>query len=159
NEDVDIIINRIFNMVISMLEDSIEAINEKDWEALRKMKSRDYVMNSYVSYCQRLINKFGYSSFSKSGLIMVYLKIVEMISDKICAIFKHCAKNKINITLEIKQLLIIYRMIQRIHSKFDSKKISEFNKERLKLKSSKINVDEIKELLFDLIEVEIQFNI
>ena len=39
-EDVNQIINRIFNMNISMLEDAVTAIEEKEWIVVRKLKRR-----------------------------------------------------------------------------------------------------------------------
>ena len=56
-EDLNKILSRIFNLNISMIEDSIEAIKNKNWEDLAKMKYRDYRINPYISYCLRHINK------------------------------------------------------------------------------------------------------
>jgi hypothetical protein len=44
---------------ITLVEDSIEYINNKNWDDLSKIKKRDYTINSYISFCFRSINKFG----------------------------------------------------------------------------------------------------
>jgi phosphate uptake regulator len=73
-EDVDKILNRIFNMNISLMEDALEAVKAENWTTLADMKRRDWTINSYIEYCLRQLNKFGYTQYSKTGLMNTYTK-------------------------------------------------------------------------------------
>lgn len=167
-EDVDKILSRIFNINIAVMEEGIEAIKTNDYETLSLMKRKDYIINSYVSYCQRQINKFGYVQFSKGGLMTAYLKLLEMISDKIIKILIRIGKEKIKTNEKIiSKVLEVYRIIQRLHFGYNQEKLIEFNNIRETLskniessnKNLKTDFTELTDLMFDLGEVEMQINI
>src|SRR3989344_98347 len=166
--DLNKIINRIFNLTVALLEDSIEAIKLKEWNTLIKIKYRDYVINSYVSYCFRSINKFGYSPFSQTGVIHSFLKIIEIFSDKLCVLFESIGKEKarsvkvntLNLVLEM------YNELRQVHFKYSIEKIITFDENRQKLLK---NIEEMPsyaipvlndlvDLFFALEELEMQLN-
>jgi phosphate uptake regulator len=167
--DLNKIINHIFNLIIAMMEDSLTAIEEKDWELLKNIKKRDFNINSYVSYCLRHLNKFGYKDFSKIGIMHTYIKILEISADKVSALFTGIGIKEIKISKDektIKKIVSMYRNLQRLHPNFKREKLLEIEKEREKIKKniSKIDVHlkvyftEILELFFDIVELEIQLN-
>jgi len=167
--ELEQILSRIFNLNIALLEDSIEAIRTEDWTLLSDIKRRDYNINSYISYCLRQLNKFGYTPLSKLGLIHAYIKILEMVSDKFCALFAGIGKNKIKIGKEkviFSELLELYKLLQRIHFNFTKERLIEIEERRNKLllklpiSDNHLNLylTEILELFFDLEEMEIQLN-
>ena len=168
-EDLDKIISRIFNLNVALLEDAIEAIKTKDWELLADIKRRDYSINSYISYCLRQLNKFGYTPLSKLGLMHGYIKVLEMLSDKFCTLFVGVGKEEINLEKEltiISGLLELYKSVQRIHFKFTQERLIEIEEKRLKLLEEipkthvhvKLYLVEILELFFDLEELEMQLH-
>src|SRR3989344_7337330 len=167
--EVDKILNRIFNLNIALLEDSLEAIKTQDWDLLADIKRRDYHINSYISYCLRQLNKFSYTPLSKLGLMHGYIKMLEMISDKLCTLFAGIGKQRIKAEKDfttISELLEMYRMIQRIHFKFTQERLIELEERRNQLlgrlpaKNNHINLylTEILELFFELEEIEMQLN-
>jgi len=168
-EELDNILSRIFNMNIALIEDCIEAVKTKDNHTLERVKYRDYNINSYVSYYLRKINKFGYKEMSKVGAMHSYIKIIEMISDKLCVLFEGIVKEKIDARKEINvfnNILEVYKNIQRIHFGYSQEKLKQLEVERQKLmeklpKNQHLRqyTIEIYELFFDLIELETQLHI
>jgi len=167
-EDIDKILARIFNMNIDMISDSLDAIKNNEWELLSKIKKRDYTINSYISYCLRQLNKFNYIQFSKTGLMNTYIKLIEMFSDKLAALFVFIGNNKIKIDNKIiLKILDIYNLIRKTHFNYSQNLLSELDSLRLdfsKLINSqdnelKLYLDEISNILFDIEELEMQLHV
>lgn len=166
-EDVGKILNRVFNLNISMAEDAVSMIKSKDYKGLADMKRRDYAINSYISYCNRQINKFGFSPFSKIGVMHTYLKVLEMLADAMSALFVEIGKNKAKISSEqISLLLELLKHLQAMHTNFSHERlIFSEEKRQAALKKAK-NMpsvlrhpfSRVMELFFDLEELELQMN-
>lgn len=167
--DVDQIVNRIFNLTIALLEDALEAAVKKDWKTLEAIKNFDYNINSYVSYCLRQLNKYGYASFSKTGTMHSYIKILEMMGDKLCDLFLGVARERVAFKSEsvvLGSLLELLRSAHRLHSKVAQDKMIVFEDDRKKLLGALSGIDdhvrlyltEILELFFDLEQLEMQLN-
>jgi len=156
--ELDKVLNRVFNLIIAMLEDGVEATKKKDWEVLSKMKLRDFTVNSYVSYCQRQLSKFGFSPFSKVGAMHTYLKMLELISDKISAFMESMGSSKKGETKLLEALLNIFRSIHRMHFGFSQERLLEVEQERKKLVQNEQIVD-LTSLLYGLEELELQFQV
>ncbi|MEA3514011.1 MAG: hypothetical protein U9R34_00885 [Nanoarchaeota archaeon] len=166
--DINKILKRLFNLNLSLLEDSIESIKSKEWNDLSRVKHRDYVINSYVSYCFRSINKFGYTPFSKIGVMHSFLKIFEMFSDKLCSLFEIIAEHKAK-SVKLKTLQHITEMLKQvrhIHFKYSEEAIIkiEMNRQELIKFIAKMPpyttpfLKDIENIYFALIELEMQLH-
>jgi phosphate uptake regulator len=153
-EDVDTIISRLHNMVLSMITDSNTAAQEKKWDALQAIKQQDYVFNSYVSYAQRLINKFGYQQFSKTGIIITYLKLLEVFADTICEYAKESAKKKQTISFE--PLHACMKQAIKAHTKYNQKEIISLEKLRQDIPN---HFEKSKSQMYELLELIVQMHI
>ncbi len=166
DENIHKIVDRIFNINIDLLDDGIEAIKNKDWEVLKDIKARDYLINSYVSFCLRHLNKFGYEPSSKAAPFHTYLKILEMMSDRFCDIFLDIEKTKSQKNIEVvKQIRDQYLEAVQIHRKYEVSKILEIDKKRQKLNMLKIkdldvnySFKRIMGLFHELEELEAELN-
>jgi phosphate uptake regulator len=143
SEDINSITSRIFYICIDMLED---IKNEKDKSL---MKKRDYLINSYTSYCMRLQNKYMHNS----SMLLSYFRIIEMIADKICIFF---AENDVSKN-SIQNLQELFRQFLSLHTKFSMTKLKEVELFRKKLESTEIK--SIATAFFELEEIELQLNI
>jgi len=168
NLDLNKILSRIFNLTISLLEDGITELKKENWDFLNKIKKRDCVINSYISLGQRHINKFGYSTFSKGGVMHSYIKILEMLADKICLLYISIGKNKPKHTKEtyfLEKIANLFKEYHRLHFRFKIEKlvsieeIREKTKEELLQTNTSFHFREIFELLYDLQELEMQLHI
>jgi phosphate uptake regulator len=160
-EDVDALVARIFSMLVAMLDDALAAVKSRDWEVLVTMKRRDRVLNSYVSYCQRLMNKYGYVAFSKTGLLVAYLKLLEMLADHCCVLMRIVGRGRLDAQKELDRLLQAARLLHRLHTDYSEKRLAQFESLRSSLTTDrKIIIPAmatIADLLFDIVEVELQF--
>lgn len=162
------ILERIFNLNLSLLEDSVESIKSKDWENLSQVKHRDYIINSYISYCLRSINKFGYKPFSKIGAAHSFLKIIEMLSDKLCSLFETIAKEKREYSKlkNLSHITEIFKQVRHVHFKYSEESIIKLEEERQKLIKiiNKMptcivpDLRNIEDIFFALIELEMQLH-
>ncbi|MFA6461951.1 MAG: AbrB/MazE/SpoVT family DNA-binding domain-containing protein [Candidatus Woesearchaeota archaeon] len=153
-------INHLYNLLISLVEDANQYVTKREWDHLDRLKKRDYNFNSYVSYCQRCLNKYGYVNLSKAGILHTYVKIMEMIADKICAEFMQIGqdKGKINSNL-VDHLLSVLRKMQRTRAELIYDRLSEIEAERIKALKLKGDFSEVFQLIFDLEELELQLKI
>jgi len=165
--DIQKIVSRIFNMMINTIEDAIDANKKKDFVLLSALKKRDYHINSYINYAHRQINKFGYEPYSKGAIMHTYLKILEILSDKICNLFTCIGNEKQDIdTNIINEILLYVRHVQKAHFKFDRETLldvdslqEKFKEIISKSKSNHYSLSELASAMFDLEEVIIQLNV
>ncbi len=166
-EDVDKILNRLFNMNISLLEDASDAMRSKDWDFLMSVKTRDWAINSYIEYCLRQLNKFSYRQFSKTGIMNTYIKIIEMLSDRICELLIKSGEEKIKVSDKvITGIIEMYKQIQSNHFNYSKEKLLEFDNSRTALiklidsENKKIYryLNQLVGLFFEVEELEIQLH-
>jgi len=164
-EDIDKILCRIFNMNIAMLDDAIDACKKKDLEALAKMKRRDYDINSYIAYCLRQLGKFGFTPISKTGIMHSYIKILEMVSDKLCAICMAMGKGELKSDPKLLcELKDIYNVMYRTHFKQKKDALILLEKKRAMILRysakdtlGEVYTKDILDLLSNLEELEMEF--
>ncbi|MFT7616340.1 MAG: phosphate uptake regulator [Candidatus Woesearchaeota archaeon] len=166
--DVNKMVTRVFHMIISFIQEMHEHALAKDYPVLVDAKRRDLLINSYIMYAQRLINKYGYREVGKGGLMHTYLKILEIISDKLALIFIAIGENeKYDEPALLEEVICIFQELQATHTKYAQEKIVKFEQTRVKFLEHLPGIDkmyeqqynEIGSLLFDLEEVEIQLNL
>jgi|GEM_PF-3413384 len=168
--ELDKMVSRIFNLLVALLQEGKELSRQKSFDELRKLKMRDYTINSYMSYCIRHINKFGATPFSKTGTLHTTLKIIEIMADKICTLFVGVGKEEIRLTKELEAIEHVENMMKAfhiLHFGFTKERLIAMEQERealLKLIPDKdthttIYLTEIAELLYDLAELETQLHV
>jgi len=168
--DLNKLLNRIFHLIATLFDDALQAAKTKDWSLLANIKKRDYVINSYIAYYFRHMNKSRYNPFSKIGTMHSYVKILEMFADQICILFKVIGKQKLQVKNELSiltELLNLYRKLQSLHFGFTQEKFVAFENSRLVLNDSVVSLQEhtqlyaaeLLELLFDLEELDVELNI
>jgi len=79
--EFDSILRRTFLLLISMADDSLEAIKNKDYESLRNIRFMELTNNRYVTVCRRIINKFGLPSYPNPHFIYYIIEELERIAD------------------------------------------------------------------------------
>jgi len=159
SENLDKMLARMFHITITILEDSIDALKSKDYDVLAKMKDRDYHINSYASYCFRQLNKYGYKTYSKTGIMHTYVKILEMITDRICIYLAQIAKEKEKRGNELTRILELYKEIYSLHYNYSVNKLIEVEEGHHKMIQTKdIEFLASINLFFDILEIEMQLN-
>lgn len=79
--EFDPILRRTFLLLISMADDSLEAIKTKDYESLRNIRFMELTNNRYITVCRRIINKFGLHDYPNPNFIYYVIEELERLAD------------------------------------------------------------------------------
>ena len=160
--DLDKILHRIFHLNVVMLEDAVAAEKEQDWATLAEMKSRDWTINAYLNYCLRFLNRHNHPNL---GAMHTYIKLLEILTDKICALLVGMGTGHIKMP-QLSKLLAAYRQLYSTHFNFSRQKFLQLEEARLELakiprKQPVINIylTEMTEILVDLQEMEVNLHL
>lgn len=91
-EDFKAILRRIFLLMIDTAESLLEGIKKNDADLLATIEDKHNNVNTFVSYCLRLLNKYGHPDVKQTCF---YYHIIATI-DKIMDILKYKARDAIN---------------------------------------------------------------
>ncbi len=171
-EDFRIVLRRIFILLEEAVESLLEGIKKKDMDIVKTIEEKHDNITKFISYCLRLLNKYGYPDVKKTCF---YYHVIASL-DKIIDIIKYNArdvldyKNKFNEdTIEIwedanESLKLYYNFFYN----FDLKKADELDEKRNHVKKSikrkldsipsyelvlLMRMEELLELILDLKEV------
>lgn len=107
---------RTFLFLLSVSEDSFEALQKKDKAILQNIVLRDRNINKLTDYCRRAINKDGTKLFKgRSSPLYYILEEVEKIGDGYKNICNYCIKNRM---LPSKKNLKIHGMLNKLLRQF-----------------------------------------
>jgi phosphate uptake regulator len=172
-KEFDTILRRVFLLIKDTNNDLLSAIKNNNYTLLETIEQKHDTITKFISYCLRLLNKYGYPN--SKNITPIYHIIASI--DKVIDIIKYCSRDvllfKPKTSKEtIKILNMIHNCIEtytNIFYKFENEKIIEFTKTRdeaMKLLRDNIkkisqeevkilsNMEEIPELLLDLIEAK-----
>lgn len=79
--DFDAILRRTFLMLISMLEESYEAIKKGKFSRLNSLRKLEKINNRFTNFCERQLNQKGYKDYRKTTLIYAMITLLEHIAD------------------------------------------------------------------------------
>lgn len=137
-EDFKVILRRIFLLLNQTADNLLEGIRTKDYDLIATTEDMHDSINKFVSYCLRLLNKYGYPNVRKTCF---YYHIIASI-DKIVDILKYNARNIIDNKQNFsKKTITIWkdinksiRMYYELFYKFSNERISDISENRDKTK-------------------------
>jgi phosphate uptake regulator len=94
------LLRRTFLLLISMAEDSLTAVKDKDYESLKNIRFMELTNNRYVTICRRIINKIGLPDYQNPNFIYYIIEELERLADHykyICDYFLGL-ENEINLS-------------------------------------------------------------
>jgi len=87
DSEFDNMLKRIFYMIISFGEDGLELI--KKGESIKDFWKRDLVIDKYVYYTMRMLNKKGHPQFEKTKMYYDILMLLEHLADEYNRFYKN----------------------------------------------------------------------
>lgn len=99
-KEFDNILRRLFLLIKSMAQESLEAIKEKDYQRLKNIADQERMCNKYTLFCLRIINKYGYKSQKEEKFVFHAIAVLEQLADHYTYICRHLAETKEKITPE-----------------------------------------------------------
>lgn len=147
-EDFDTILRRTFLLLISLANESLDAIKKNEFNRLRSIALLEEANNRFTTTCRRLLNKRGYKDLKKTGAIYYILEDMENLADQykyLCNYIYDKRNKKIKIS---KDVLSVYENVNEmlknfyeLFYKFDKHKLVKQGEER------KLLVDKFYKLL------------
>lgn len=102
--EFDNVLRRIFIMIKSMGEDSLDFIKKKDKNGLEQVIQKDLEINKFSYFCLRLLNKKGYKDFKKTATYFFILIQLEKIADEYKDLIKDILKTDLKLGVKTLQL-------------------------------------------------------
>ncbi|MFH1506533.1 MAG: AbrB/MazE/SpoVT family DNA-binding domain-containing protein [archaeon] len=103
-EDFKVILRRVFLLINETAESLLEGIKNKDMTLIGTIDTKHDNINKFISYCLRLLNKYGYADVKKTSY---FFHIIASL-DKIVDVLKYNSRDILNykkkfapLTLEI----------------------------------------------------------
>jgi bifunctional DNA-binding transcriptional regulator/antitoxin component of YhaV-PrlF toxin-antitoxin module len=87
-EEFDIILRRIFMMLLSMSKEGLELIRQREYEKLNSLITLEEVNNKFTNFCQRSLNKHGHLDNKKTTIVYYAVTQLETIADAYRDMFK-----------------------------------------------------------------------
>jgi len=81
-EEFDNLLRRTFLLMISMAEETVKSIKDKDFEHLSKTASLEEPNNRLTTVCRRSLNKWGTDKYSKVGPLYYIIEDLENLADE-----------------------------------------------------------------------------
>jgi len=91
--DLDMILRRIFLLILSVAEEGLEALNKKDIAMLNQVLSqRDHEVNKLISFYLRNLNKRGLGDFQKAMHYHTIVNFIEHLADEYTRLYNEIEK-------------------------------------------------------------------
>ena len=97
SEEFDNILRRAFLVTLSMGDNSLQAIKNKEPTQLKELVTLEKTNNQLTNYCERLLNMKGYKN-AKTNFIYVIIWNLEKVCDDYKLICDHILKNPTNLS-------------------------------------------------------------
>lgn len=137
--EFDIVLRRFFLIVNQIAEESVEAIEKKDFEWMQMLILLKSEVGKFSDYCRRAIN-MGYSSgFKRIGPLYVIIEELERVSRDYRTILRYISSEKIKVSKPIinfmKMLASYEYSFYEVFYNFSLNKIEELGKRRRELEA------------------------
>lgn len=138
-EGFDQLLRRTFLLLISMANESLEAIKNKQYNSLKNISLLEESNNRFTTSCRRILNKSGYKN-TKLGPLYYIVEDIENIADYykyLCNYIYDHKNGNIKISKEIltyfQEVNEMIRLFYETYYKFDKEKIVQIGASRKNL--------------------------
>jgi phosphate uptake regulator len=148
-EQFEPVVRRTFLLLISMAEESLDAIKKGEFEHLKSVGFLEEANNRFTTLCRRMLNKKGYKDNKYLGPLYYIIEEIENIADQykyLCTNISKYKNKDIN-----KEILTLYEEVNNMfknfyefYYKFDKEKLVKLAKQRKVLVSKILNLFEKK---------------
>ena len=115
-EDMQSMLKRTCLLLISIADDSIDALKQGNKDLLKKIIERDIIVNKFANYCRRIINKKGVAKIKDVPMIYYVIEEVENLGDEYKYLCRHILEN--NLTIANKEVFKIFESLNKLFNDF-----------------------------------------
>jgi len=101
------LINKAFQMTVSMSEDILEAFKSKDYSSLAEISEQEMVQNKLIIACLRIINANRFK-IRNGGSLYTFVSILEGIADRMKYICQHYKDQQVPLDKEMEEYFEYY---------------------------------------------------
>jgi len=109
NENLDDILKRVFQMILSFYDSAIEGIFSRNSEDYEKIRKKDIEINKFALFLQRSIMKKSYPDPVMGKVLFAYSFALEKISDEILRLWRTSLQKKIKKESRVKEIILLSR--------------------------------------------------
>ncbi len=138
--EFEITLRRAFLVTLSMAEECLEMIKKGKFESLKEIISLEHTNNQLTNFCERILNKNGYSDYKKTCFMYVIVWNLEKVCDEykyICEYLSQLENSKIKIGKEVINLFEkinnFFKSYYELFYKFDINKLDKLTEEKSKI--------------------------
>ncbi|MFO8016332.1 MAG: PhoU domain-containing protein [Candidatus Woesearchaeota archaeon] len=136
-EEFNTMIRRMFLIIKSMADDSLDAINNDDPDFMRMIILRDKDVNKIADFCRRALNTSGHLIEGRTPPLYFISEQLEKIGDNYRDLCKFMIKKRIKPSKEVmgffSEVNSFFEMFYELYFNFSLKKMAEFGKRRYEL--------------------------
>ena len=88
------ILRRIMRMLVEMAKDTAEALSKKNYDNMEEITKRERLNNKLTIFCERILNKKGYSDHKRLTFVYYIVCNLEHLADNLSDICNYCIKNE-----------------------------------------------------------------
>lgn len=139
-KEFDLVLRRTFLVTISLAEEGIKSIKEKNFSSLSIITSLEKSNNKFTTFCRRYLNKYGSENYDRIGPLYFIVEVLEKIADEYRNLFDDLSAldvNKVNINKKLLQTFdTINKMLRLFYEcfyKFEYNKIRKIIEYRMQI--------------------------
>jgi phosphate uptake regulator len=134
NDEFDSMLKRLFQLTLSFSSDTLQALENKNYDALINLLGIEKENNRLASFCQRTLNQKPLDSISETTELYSLIERIEVIADALRDLCKYVNKTK-----KIRKEDLDF--FKEIHNYFQKIYINYYAKERNVKKLSELRLD------------------
>jgi len=104
-EEFNVLFERIWIIIVSISEDVLEALKNKDRKTADNITALDKRVNKFTNFCMRILNKRGHPDYKNISIYYDLLRELEEISDQYKYLIEYYSKKNIKVSAEYIRLL------------------------------------------------------
>jgi phosphate uptake regulator len=130
--EFEVILRRIFLMLIEMARDTSEALSKRNYANMEEITKRERLNNKLTIFCERILNKKGYPDHKRLTFIYYIVCNLEHIADNFCDICYYCMEKNPKASPQISKLVKdTTKLVERVYTlfyRFDLASLTEFKR-------------------------------
>jgi phosphate uptake regulator len=111
----DPILRRVFFMISAVADESLHTLKQKETD-LAYLEDMEANINRVTDHCFRILNKYGYTEYSKTPVMYTIVMLLEQLGDEYKMFTNYITKNKV---VPEPSIIALYDRIQRLFKKFE----------------------------------------
>ena len=104
-EEFNVLLERIWVIIISISEDVLTALKNKDKKAFDSISSLDKRVNKFTNFCIRILNKRGHPKYKNIQIYYRFLRGLEELSDNYKYLLSYYSNEEIKVSTEFIEIL------------------------------------------------------